>query len=66
MMKIFLDKIVTEYKELIKNFNFISTNYIPLSALKGDNVFSNFENTRWYSGPSLIETLENIQIEEEG
>ena len=59
-------KIVTEYKELIKNFNFISTNYIPLSALKGDNVFSIFENTKWYSGPSLIETLENIQIEEEG
>ena len=59
------NKIVTEYKELIKNFNFISTKYIPLSALKGDNVFSNFENTKWYSGPSLIETLEDIQIEEE-
>ena len=60
------NKIVTEYKELIKNFNFISAKYIPLSALKGDNVFSTFENTKWYSGPSLIETLENIQIEEEG
>ena len=59
-------KIVTEYKKLIKNFNFISTNYIPLSALKGDNVFASFKNTKWYSGPSLIETLENIQIEEEG
>ena len=59
-------KIVTEYKKLIKNFNFISINYIPLSALKGDNVFSLFENTKWYSGPSLIETLENIQIEDEG
>ena len=58
------NKIVTEYKELIKNFNFISPKYIPLSALKGDNVFSTFENTKWYSGPSLIETLENIQIEE--
>ena len=59
------NKIITDYNELIKNFNFISTKYIPLSALKGDNVFSNFENTKWYSGPSLIETLENIQIEEE-
>ena len=60
------NKIVSEYKELIKNFNFISTKYIPLSALKGDNVFSSFDNTQWYSGSSLIETLENIQIEEEG
>ncbi len=58
-------KIVTEYKELLKNFNLISTKYIPLSALKGDNVFSTFENTKWYTGPSLIETLENIQIQEE-
>ncbi len=57
-------KIVTEYKELLKNFNLISTKYIPLSALKGDNVFSTFENTKWYTGPSLIETLENIQIQE--
>ncbi len=60
------NKIVKEFKELIENFNFISTKYIPLSALKGDNVFTTFENTKWYSGPSLIETLENIQIEEEG
>ena len=60
------NKIVIEYKELIKNFNFISAKYIPLSALNGDNVFSSSENTKWYSDPSLIETLENIQIEEEG
>ena len=58
-------KIVNEYKNFTKNFNFISTNYIPLSALKGDNVFSIFENTKWYTGPSLIETLENIHIEED-
>ena len=59
------NKIVTEYKELIKNFNFISETYIPLSALKGDNVFSTFTNTKWYTGPSLIETLENIKIQED-
>ena len=59
------NKIVTEYKELIKNFNFISTTYIPLSALKGDNVFSTFANTKWYTGPTLIETLENIKIQED-
>ena len=62
----FFNKIVTEYNELTKNFNFISTKYIPLSALKGDNVFSTFENTKWYTGLSLIETLENTQIRDEG
>ena len=49
------ETIVDDYKELIKNFTFTSINFIPLSALKGDNVFSNFENTKWYKGSTLIE-----------
>ena len=55
-------RIVDEYKELIKNFTFRSINFIPLSALKGDNVFSNFENTKWYKGSTLIETLEQVDV----
>ena len=51
-----------EYKELISNFTFTSINFIPLSALKGDNIFSNFENTNWYKGPTLIEALEKIDV----
>jgi sulfate adenylyltransferase large subunit len=56
------ERIVDEYKELIKNFTFTSINFIPLSALKGDNVFSNFENTKWYNGSTLIETLEKVDV----
>ena len=56
------ERIVDEYKELIKNFTFTSINFIPLSALKGDNVFSNFENTKWYKGSTLIETLEQVDV----
>ena len=55
-------RIVDDYKELIKNFTFTSINFIPLSALKGDNVFSNFENTKWYKGLTLIETLEKVDV----
>ena len=51
-----------EYKELITNFTFTSINFIPLSALKGDNIFSNFENTNWYKGPTLIEALEKTDV----
>ena len=51
-----------EYKELISNFTFASINFIPLSALKGDNIFSNFENTNWYKGPTLIEALEKTDV----
>ena len=56
------ETIVDDYKELIKNFTFTSINFIPLSALKGDNVFSNFENTKWYKGSPLVEALEKVNV----
>ena len=56
------ETIVDDYKELIKSFTFTSINFIPLSALKGDNVFSNFENTKWYKGSPLIEALEKVNV----
>jgi sulfate adenylyltransferase subunit 1 len=36
--------------------------FIPLSALKGDNVVEHSTNMDWYKGPSLMFLLENIQI----
>ncbi|MDC0057673.1 adenylyl-sulfate kinase [Pelagibacteraceae bacterium] len=56
------EEIVDEYKELITNFSFTSINFIPLSALKGDNIFSKFENTNWYKGSTLIEVLEQADV----
>ena len=56
------ETIVDEYKKLIKNFIFTSINFIPLSALKGDNVFSKFENLNWYKGSTLMETLEEVDV----
>ncbi|MDB4860804.1 adenylyl-sulfate kinase [Alphaproteobacteria bacterium] len=56
------ETIVDEYKELIKDFTFTSIKFIPLSALKGDNVFSKFENINWYKGSTLIETLEKVDV----
>ena len=56
------ETIVDEYKKLIKNFTFTSINFIPLSALKGDNVFSKFENLNWHKGSTLMETLEEVDV----
>ncbi|NND05158.1 MAG: sulfate adenylyltransferase subunit CysN [Saprospiraceae bacterium] len=41
----------------IKDFHFI-----PISALKGDNVVTRSENTGWYEGPTLMYYLENVHI----
>jgi len=36
---------------------------IPLSALNGDNVITRSANTPWFTGPSLLEYLETVEIE---
>ncbi|WP_199434928.1 sulfate adenylyltransferase subunit 1 [Qaidamihabitans albus] len=35
---------------------------IPVSALHGDNVAVRSENTPWYSGPTLLDHLENVPV----
>ena len=36
--------------------------FIPTSGLKGDNVFNKSENTPWYSGPTLFESLDSFTV----
>ena len=35
---------------------------IPISALKGDNIVGSSKNTPWYSGPSIMDYLETIEV----
>jgi sulfate adenylyltransferase subunit 1 len=36
---------------------------IPISALEGDNIVERSLRTPWYSGPTLLEHLENVSIQ---
>ena len=36
--------------------------FVPLSALTGDNVASSSEQLPWYTGPSLLQILETVEI----
>ncbi len=38
---------------------------IPLSALNGDNVITRSTRTPWFKGPSLLEYLETIEVEQD-
>ncbi len=38
--------------------------FIPLSALKGDNVVKKSENTPWYKGETLLDHLEGLEPED--
>ncbi|TDQ25417.1 sulfate adenylyltransferase subunit 1 [Tenacibaculum caenipelagi] len=48
-------------KSAYKNQNIT---FIPLSALKGDNVVTPSENTPWYKGDTLLNHLENLETED--
>ncbi len=37
---------------------------IPISAYMGDNIAKKSDKTPWYSGPTLLETLNNLKIPE--
>jgi sulfate adenylyltransferase subunit 1 (EFTu-like GTPase family) len=36
--------------------------YIPISALEGDNVVEHGERVDWYTGPTLLEHLEGVEV----
>jgi len=38
---------------------------IPISAVNGDNVFTRSDRMPWYTGPSLMDHLESVPIEQE-
>ncbi len=37
---------------------------IPVSALNGDNVVERSKHTSWYAGPTLLEFLETVQVDQ--
>ncbi|URJ32687.1 sulfate adenylyltransferase subunit CysN [Blochmannia endosymbiont of Camponotus sp.] len=61
--KIF-EKISKEYLEFAKKHlpTEIHTIFIPISAVDGDNVATLSTNMKWYNGPTLLEMLEDIHI----
>ncbi|GAA4788461.1 GTP-binding protein [Olivibacter ginsenosidimutans] len=56
------DAIVQKYKALAHQLNLQEVIYIPVSALKGDNVVDKSERMIWYTGDSLLHYLENVDI----
>lgn len=56
------NKIQEEFEEFSSKLDVPDIRYIPISALKGDNVVDRSENMDWYDGPTLLYTLENVHV----
>ena len=54
--------ICNDYKSFVTQLNIPDIEFIPLSALKGDNVVDLSDKTPWYHGKSLLEFLETVHI----
>ena len=50
------------FRALAKPLGFKSLTAIPISARLGDNVSARSERTPWYEGPSLLEFLETVEV----
>ena len=56
------DEIVEQYKDFAAKLEVSDIRFVPISALKGDNVVNRSENMDWYQGSTLLNTLETIHI----
>lgn len=59
------DEIVEEYREFAKQLGLEEITFIPMSALKGDNVIEHGHHMPWYHGPTLMAYLETVEVDEE-
>lgn len=56
------NKIRKEYLGFVAKFEAVDLHFLPISALKGDNVVDRSENMPWYQGRPLLSHLENVEI----
>ncbi|CRK52617.1 Bifunctional enzyme NodQ (Includes: Sulfate adenylyltransferase subunit 1; Adenylyl-sulfate kinase) [Rhodococcus sp. RD6.2] len=59
------EQIVGEYTAFAAEIGLASVVPIPMSAYMGDNLTERSPNTPWYQGPSLIEHLETVDIDDD-
>jgi sulfate adenylyltransferase subunit 1 len=70
------ENIVSDFKNLVSKLSLDSSrvSFIPISALNGHNVVYKFppdeegkpdEQMKWYTGPSILEVLETVEVQQE-
>lgn len=56
------NKIVDDYQAMAAKLSLGEVTYIPVSALKGDNIVHRSDRIAWYHGKSLLDHLETVSI----
>ena len=58
-------EIAADYQMFSRELGLEDVVCIPVSALRGDNVVARSKRTPWYDGPTLLEYLETVEIDED-
>ncbi len=56
------DEIAAEFAGWAAKLDVHDLTFVPISALRGDNVVSRSEHMDWYEGPSLLYHLEHVHV----
>ena len=56
------EKIKEDFEDFATKLDVKDVSFIPVSALKGDNIVDRSENMDWYEGSTLMYYLENVHI----
>ena len=60
--EIVFDKILKDFNSFSDRLDVKDIRFVPISALKGDNVVERSGNMNWYNGPTLMYLLEHLHI----
>ncbi len=56
------EKIVADYQEFAARLDIHDLRFVPVSALKGDNIVEESDKMPWYRGQSVLHLLEDIYV----
>jgi len=56
------DTIAHEYRSFASELGFADITFVPVSALRGDNITTLSGAMPWYIGPTLMSYLENVEV----
>jgi bifunctional enzyme CysN/CysC len=59
------EEIVADYRRFADSLGIKEFTPIPISGFKGDNITTRSLNMPWYAGPSLMEHLESVPVDQD-
>jgi small GTP-binding protein len=51
--------------KLLGSFGYSGIEFVPASAMEGDNIYKASPRMKWYQGPTLIQVLDRVEVSKE-